>query len=364
VIAEHLFRESTTAIKEVVFQKLPNSTIWVLRADGTLCCCSYRADQEVLAWAEVETDGTVQSMALLTTADEDELWILVDRGTVRQVEKLTADFSGETTEEARFLDCWIEFDGRYDASTIPSYDFTTDQLYATNVVSGFVGKYFRVYDADGEYIDVLATGWDAGTPLFLTCTIQYSSYAVNPLAMAGTYWTEIRNYVTCAGAIGIGTEVSVIGDGTYIGTETVANLTHGTSIEVDTYHERLVIGLPYNFDFQTLPIAVATKNGGGMELQTQIQEGHISVYQARGGGIGPNNGNIATINFDTIIARDLKWSFIDEEGDLYSLPLFTGGVKFTFDGNASNEANLFFRQSEPYPCTVRALNLKVEVSDT
>lgn len=53
VLADHLFRKWT--IRDVCFQKDPDSLLWFLRSDGKLLSCSYLSEQEVVAFASHDT---------------------------------------------------------------------------------------------------------------------------------------------------------------------------------------------------------------------------------------------------------------------------------------------------------------------
>ena len=373
IMAEHLFRDAGYEIKEMVFQKLPSSVLWVLREDGVLVCCTYKADQDVLAWAEVETTGTIESMALLTTATGDQLWVVVDRGTVRMVERLVEDFSGETTEEAYFLDSFTLWDG-WNASATLEFEFTLATGVLVEDFAGFsaanVGMRYRIMAANGtDYVDVEGASFDPVYPTRLTCTIVYQSSLDIEAVITATTWAELRNYAQndILSNFLMDQEVTVWADGTDLGTHTVIQDPRDPApanyVALAEWYSRVMVGLPYDFEFQTVPLAVQAQDGGTLGRQFSVQEGFLKVYQSRGGSIGSNEGNIATMIFTRLSLRDLKWSDIAEEGDIYGLPLFTGLLRFDFPGNQAGEMNFYFKQAAAYPCTILALNLKGEVYD-
>lgn len=89
--AEHLFDSDIT---EVHFSRAPDPIIIVVLASGELRACTYDRVEGVAAWWRVITDGTVHSAAVARTADGDELWLSVTRGTDVLIERLPLHETG------------------------------------------------------------------------------------------------------------------------------------------------------------------------------------------------------------------------------------------------------------------------------
>jgi hypothetical protein len=72
-------------------QRQPDTRIHCLRSDGTVAVLVFEKAEEVACWLEVETDGEVESIAVLPGAVEDEVYYIVKRtidgSTVRYREK-------------------------------------------------------------------------------------------------------------------------------------------------------------------------------------------------------------------------------------------------------------------------------------
>lgn len=82
-LSEHLLR---AGLVELAWQQEPDSLLWAVRADGMLLSCTLDRDQEVIGWASHQTDGNVESICVIPTADAEQVWLVVKR-TVQGVAK-------------------------------------------------------------------------------------------------------------------------------------------------------------------------------------------------------------------------------------------------------------------------------------
>lgn len=87
-LIEHLLRSGIRAMARTAN---PEQTLWVVTNDGLLLSCSYRREEEVIAWAQHPTTGTVESVSTNYGAAADEVWIVVDRDGTRRVERLDVE---------------------------------------------------------------------------------------------------------------------------------------------------------------------------------------------------------------------------------------------------------------------------------
>lgn len=113
VFARHLFEGHT--IKDMWFQKAPQSILWCVRDDGILLGLTYLRDQEVWAWHWHDTDGLFESGCSIHESGINEVWALVARpiggATKKYVEyQLPADPT-ETETDLFYLDSGLAYDG-------------------------------------------------------------------------------------------------------------------------------------------------------------------------------------------------------------------------------------------------------------
>jgi len=113
IIGEHIFRQGGGA-KFLVSQADSNNFVWALLNDGTLACCTYVKDQEVIAWHRHSVGGTIRSLCtIVSSTNEQVLFMVVDRaysGQIRVIEKLAEDNypSSSTDRNGMYhVDCGI-----------------------------------------------------------------------------------------------------------------------------------------------------------------------------------------------------------------------------------------------------------------
>ena len=108
VLATHLFKDRTVAAMD--YQQDPDSIVWVVLDDGSLLALTYLREHDVIAWSRMETDGDVESVCCLSSAERDEVWLAVKRrsgnGYKRFIEQMAAR-SAESPAECFFVDCGV-----------------------------------------------------------------------------------------------------------------------------------------------------------------------------------------------------------------------------------------------------------------
>lgn len=85
VLAEHVTGEG---VIQTAFSSNPHSILWAVTAGGALIGMTFEQEQNVFAWHTHDTDGQVESVAVVYGASADEVWLTVRRGTKRTVERL------------------------------------------------------------------------------------------------------------------------------------------------------------------------------------------------------------------------------------------------------------------------------------
>lgn len=117
-LAEHLSLGLT--ITQIAWAKNPASILWVLRSDGSLIACTYRPEQEVIAWTQHDFGGEVESICVIPSDDAttDRLWMSVKRtingSTRRYIEYLADPFEPTSATDKNamgFVDCALQYSG-------------------------------------------------------------------------------------------------------------------------------------------------------------------------------------------------------------------------------------------------------------
>lgn len=112
IMAPHLFDGFT--IKELAYCRAPDATLWAVRSDGALLGMTYVPEQQVYGWHHHDTDGFVESAAVIPENNLDTLYLVVRRvvqgRTVRYIERLTARLF-LTQADAFFVDSGLTYSG-------------------------------------------------------------------------------------------------------------------------------------------------------------------------------------------------------------------------------------------------------------
>ena len=66
-------------ITKMAYQRVPDSLLWFVLADGTAVSCTLQMDQQLSAWARHETDGRFGDFEVIPAEGYDELWAVVER---------------------------------------------------------------------------------------------------------------------------------------------------------------------------------------------------------------------------------------------------------------------------------------------
>jgi hypothetical protein len=135
VLANHLFESNTVA--EWAYAQAPHSIVWAVMADGALLSLTYLKEHQVWAWSHHDTDGTFESVAVVSEGSEDAVYVAVNRtigsATKRFVERFQSRIVNDVSD-AFFVDCGLTYSGA-----------------AATVISGLT-------HLNGETVTILADG--------------------------------------------------------------------------------------------------------------------------------------------------------------------------------------------------------------
>lgn len=112
LMAPHLFDFKTVA--DLAFARTPYPVLWAVSSDGRLLGLTYVPEQKVAGWHQHDTDGTFESVCVVTEGNEDAVYVVVRRtingSTKRYVERMhSRQFTA--LEDAFFVDSGLTYDG-------------------------------------------------------------------------------------------------------------------------------------------------------------------------------------------------------------------------------------------------------------
>ncbi len=103
--AKHLFEGHR--IVEMAFQQEPDSTLWCVLENGTICSLTYMPEQGLLAWAQHSTQGVVRSICSVVQEGKDQIWWVVERNSNYFIERFCPRAEQAGLSNGCFLDCAV-----------------------------------------------------------------------------------------------------------------------------------------------------------------------------------------------------------------------------------------------------------------
>ena len=106
-----------SGIVDIAFQLRPSPILWCVLTDGEIATMTFQKDQSVIAWTKQITDGDFESITVISSgADEDEVWVSVERRGTRFIEQFQPNDWGDDQEDAWFVDSGLDYDSVATAS--------------------------------------------------------------------------------------------------------------------------------------------------------------------------------------------------------------------------------------------------------
>ena len=345
ILAEHLFNGHT--ISDIAYQQDNDSIVWLVRDDGILLAMTYLYEQEVIAWTHHETDGEVESVAVIPADGYDELWISVKRGNRRFIERMVQRLSSTDPQDQYFMDSGISYDvpvvitGVTQASpgvvtTATAHGFSNGDFVDISDIVGMTElntNRYKIANVAAQTFEL--TEEDSGDDIDTTGFTAYVSGG-----------NARKCFATFSGLDHLeGQMVAVLGNGAVFPQQEVI----GGEITLTRVCSKVHIGLPYISDFETLNIEKSTNDGTIQGVAIKISNVTFRVLNSRGGWIGPN--------FDTLYE-----GFIPERVRLGLAPrLFSGDIRLGLGAGYEDGGRVCYRQYDPLPVTITAVIPEVRI---
>lgn len=377
ILAGHLFEGKT--IEEWTYARDPDGIVWCVRSDGVLLGFTYLKEHDVYAWSRHTTDGTVESVAAIQENNVTILYLSIKRTiggvTKRYVERMASRYF-PSIQDTWCVDSGYSYDGRNTDSTrtlvISGASFDAGDTVTLTAV-GFtpfsatsIGQKYILREGQVS-ITVTVTAYTDSTHvtgtldyaalvtpaqlIFLNSTggvLQFVNNVGGNLNFVVGTWPVTADWALATDTLsGLwhleGQTVAIVADGSVQPSQAVTN----GQITVQRAAARIVAGLPYTCDLETLDI-----EQGQPTLQGRyktVQEVVIRLKDSRGLSAGPDSTRLVEIK--------------ERSTENYGYPtiLSTGDERVLLDPSWNGNGRVFIRQSYPMPATVVALFPRLEV---
>lgn len=350
ILSAHIFEGKT--ITERAYARDPDGLVWFVLDDGTMACLTYLREHDVTAWSRADTDGTIESVAAVQENNETILYMQVARtvggATKRYVERMPSRYF-ETVYDAWCVDCGYRYDGWNTTSTktlaisgatyAQGDTVTLTAAGHTPFTSASVGNQYILRSGQNQ-VTVTVTGYTSSTVVSATLDIaphtSLQATAVSDWALAITTLTGLWHLE--------GLTVAVLADGSVFDDAVVTN---GT-ITINRASGRVLAGLSYNCDFETLDIEQQPTLQG---RQKRVSEVVMRVRSSRGLAVGPTSDRL----------DDIKERTTETMG--YPTTLTTGDERITIDPSWNSNGRIFVRQAYPLPSEILAVIPRLDAGE-
>jgi hypothetical protein len=350
----HLF--DNYEISDMAFAKAPIQMVWFVSTSGMLLGLTYTPEQQVGAWHKHDTDGVFESCTVVAEGIEDRLYVVVKRTingqTKRYVERM-ASRHFDSIEGAFFVDSGATYDGTNTSATTVTVSGGTT-WGPSDVLTITASTAIFTYPGTGDVNDAIVLTDSAGNKYRLTIR-STTSTTVATARVDVTLPTALRNTATSLYSFARNTisgltwlegkTVSILADGAVQPQKVVTS----GAITIDRASSIIHIGLPYESDLQSLPLAMGIDNGMGQGRYKNVNKAWLRVFQSSGIFIGPDANNLVEAKQRTT--------------EPYGSPpaLKTEEIQIMLTPSWLDSGQVFVRQSDPLPLSIVGMTLEVAV---
>ena len=352
--APHLFDNLT--ILDMALAKAPIPVVWMVSSNGKLLGLTYVPEQQLGAWHQHDTDGTFESVACVSEADDDVTYCVIKRtingATKRYIERMGTRLF-KTQRDNFFVDAGATYDGtNTDTNKTVTISGGTTYVKGQSVT---ITTNYNLFNAppstdDKDDAIVLVDGDTFYRLTILSTTSQTVATAkldkdlpVNLRNTPITTFEVARNVISGINFLE-GKKISILADGAVHPQKIVTS----GSITLDRAASVVHLGLPYESDLETLPIALQIEAFGQGRVKN-LNHVWLRVLESSGIFAGPS--------VDKLIEAKQRTT------EPYGTPpnLKTEDIKIMVTPTWQDNGQIFVRQTDPLPLTIVGLTLEVAV---
>ena len=351
--AAHLFDNYT--ISDMAYSKAPIPLLWFVSSNGKLLGLTYIPEQQVASWHWHDTDGYFESCAAVAEGNDDVLYVVVKRTingqTKRYIERMASRHFA-TIKDCFFVDSGLSYNGNNTSPTTvtisggttwgPGESLTIFLSSTTywSLTSGNVNDAIVLTDAAGTEYRITITSVIAGNEALGRVD------KVLPVSLRNTATTTWALAIKDIGGLSHleAKTVSILADGAVQPQQVVTSGVVSVPRPATVIH----VGLPYDADLQTLPVAMQI-DGFGQGRYKNVNKAWLRVYQSSGIFIGPDVNNLTEAKQRSTEPYGTPPALKSQEILVMTTPTW------------QDSGQVFVRQSDPLPLTCVALTLEVAV---
>ena len=352
--APHLFDNFT--ITDMSLAKAPIPVVWMVSSNGKLLGLTYVPEQQIGAWHQHDTDGLFESVACVSEGDDDVTYCVIKRtingASKRYVERMGTRLFA-TQRDSFFVDSGATYNGtntdtNRTVTVSGGTNFTKGETVTVTVNYNLFNAPPSVADKNDAIVIV------DGSTLYRLTILGTSSQTVAtakldkdlPVSLRNTGITTFEvardkisglNYLE-------GKKLNILADGAVHPQRTVSS----GEISLERAASVVHLGLPYESDLNTLPLALQVEALGQGRVKN-LNHVWLRVLESSGIFAGPSADKLVEAKQRTT--------------EPYGTPpnLKTQDIKIMLTPQWQDNGQLFVRQTDPLPLTVVGLTLEAAI---
>jgi hypothetical protein len=351
--AAHLFDNFN--IVDMCYAKSPQPLLWFVSTTGKLLGLTYVPEQQIGAWHQHDTDGVFESCTVVAEGNEDSLYVIVQRtingNSVRYVERM-ATRQVNLLKDCFFVDAGSTFNGtNLTATTVTVTGGTSwgpaDVLTITASSNLFVWP--GTTDVNDAIVLTDSTGASYRLKILATSSATVATAKVDkviPVALRATpttVWAFARDTVSGLSHLE-GKTVSILADGAVMPQVVV---TGGVAV-LERASVVVHVGLPYQSDLQTLPVALNIDAFAQGRVKN-VNQAWIRVFQSSGIFVGPDANKLTEAKQRTTEPYGSPPALKSDEVSVAMTPTW------------AQSGQIYIRQSDPLPLTIVGITTEIVV---
>ena len=352
--APHLFDNLT--IVDMALAKAPLPIVWMTSSNGKLLGFTYVPEQQVGAWHQHDTDGTFESVASVSEGNDDVVYCVIKRtinGAVKKYIERMGTRLYATQRDSFFVDAGATYNG-INTNTGQNVTISGGTNY-TRGESVTITANYNLFNAPPSVADigdaiVLVDGTNyyrcniTSTTSQTVATVKLDKDLPANLRNTGITTYEVARNVISGITWLEGKTVSILADGAVHPQKVVSS----GSITLDQASSVVHVGLPYESDLQSLPLALQAEAFGQGRVKN-LNHVWVRVLESSGIFAGPSADKLVEAKQRTT--------------EPYGSPpnLKTEDIKIMLTPTWQDTGQLFVRQSDPLPLTIVGLTLEVAI---
>jgi hypothetical protein len=367
VLSSHLFTDYQ--MMQAAYAEEPYKLIWIVRDDGIMLALTYLKEQDVYSWTRHDTNGLFVGVCSVTEPPVDAIYVLTQRyvrGAWRYYSERMDNRIWNNVEDSFCVDAGLVYPEQDPnavlnvSGTSGTQTFTASSgVFSTNSV----GEIIRVGGGQATvttYVSSTQVTGEFTTPI--TNTVPNDPGTMVIPAQPGT-WSISAPTATVSGLNHLeGLTVAILADGSVVNNQVVTN----GSITLPVAASKIVIGLPYICQAQTMYLEAPSKDGTTQNRRKLITSVGLRVEASRGVSIGadqPDSSaqqNYAPTTWTNMLEVKER-SNSTTAGN--AVPLFTGDYYKNISSGWDLRGQVAVQQIYPLPANILSTIAYVDIGD-